>query len=167
MDDSILKDLTLVSWAARVWEKELRGVPLPIQESTLAWCMKQHADWRTFWNNLNNHAILSTPRATNILVHIYNDGIVKLQLETNNPPEISELFERMRAKGFSEMDALHVLSFVLQERTGNATAAGTGFERQQYIERATRYVEKFIAKPELIGGLKLDIAVFGYYRTRT
>src|SRR5438034_8484506 len=43
----------------------------------------------------------------------------------------------MRAKGFSEMDALHVLSFVLQERTGNATAAGTGFERQRSEEHTS------------------------------
>jgi hypothetical protein len=167
MDDSILKDATLASWAARVWEKELRGVPLPMQESTLAWCMRQHADWRSFWNNLNNHAVISAPRATRILVHIYNDGAVKLQLESNNPPEINELFQRMRTKGFYEIDALHALSFVLQELSGSANAAGTGFDRQQYVERATRYVESVIEQPHLMDGLKMDIAVTGYYRTRT
>jgi len=167
MDDSILKDLTLASWAARVWEKELRGVPLPIQESTLAWCMRQHADWRSFWNNLNNYETISTPRATSILVHIYNDGAVKLQVESNHPPEIGQLFQRMRAKGFSEMDAVHALSFVLQEQTWNAKAAGTGFDRQLYVELATQYVENVIAQPDLIGGLKVSIAVAGYYRSRT
>lgn len=167
MDDSILKGVTLASWAARVWEKELRGVPLAIQESTLAWCMRQHTDWRDFWNNLNNHDTISMPRATNILVHIYNDGAVKLQLETSHPPEINELFQRMRAKGFSEMDALHALSLVLQDLTGSANAAGVGFDRQQYVERATQYVEALIAQPSLIGSLKLNIAVTGYYRPRT
>ena len=39
-----------------------------------------------------------------------------------------------------------------------------GFDRQQYVERATRYVESVLAQPSLLGGLKVDIAVTGYYR---
>jgi hypothetical protein len=156
MDEILLKDVTLASWAARVWERELRGVPLPLEESTLAWCMRQHSDWRSFWNNLNNHDTILTPSATTILVHIYNDGAVKLQLESNNPPEISELFRKMRANRFYEMEALHALSHVLQEQTRSANAACTGFDRQQYVERATRYVENVIAQPHLMGGLKVN-----------
>jgi hypothetical protein len=164
MDEMLLKDMTLASWAARVWDKELRGVPLQSQESSLAWCMRQHSDWRTFWNNLNNDETIHSPRATDILVHIYNDSAVKQQLDSNNPAEISELFRKMKAKGFLEMDALHTLSHVLQEQTGNVKAAGTGFDRQQYVERATGYVENVMAQPHLLGGLKVKIAVAGYYR---
>ena len=166
MDDKSLDNLTLSTWAATVWGKELRGVPLQIQEAALAWCMRQHNEYRNFWNSLGTTAA-DTPRASNILIHIYSDGAVKLQLESNNPPEISQLFQSMRGKGFSDMDALHALSFVLQEQTWSAKAAGVGFDRQQYVERATRYVENVMAQPSLLGGLKVNIAVAGYYRPRT
>src|SRR5207248_1985632 len=119
MDDKSLNNLTLSTWAATVWGKELRGVPLQIQEASLAWCMRQHAEYRNFWNSLGTTAA-DTPRAGNILLHIYSDGAVKLQLESNNPPEITQLFQAMRAKGFSDMDALHAIAHVLKEENWNA-----------------------------------------------
>jgi Domain of unknown function (DUF1841) len=154
MDDKTLNNLTLSSWAASVWEKELRGVPLQLQESSLAWCMRQHADWRNFWNNLNNHATVETQRAANILTHIYNDAAVKLQLESNSPPEIKEFFQEMRKKGFSEMDALHAIAYVWQEMSWNSKSAGVTFDQKQYIERTKRYVENVIAHPDLLRGLR-------------
>ena len=155
MDERTLNDLTLSRWAAGVWEKELRGVKLQLQEAALAWCMRQHADWRNFWNHLNNAEMVNTPRGTNILVHIYNDAAVKMQLDSNNPPEIRELYQIMRGKGFCDMDALHAIAFVLQEQNWNAKTAGVEFNQKQYVERAKRYMDNVIEHPELIRGLRV------------
>jgi hypothetical protein len=155
MDEHKLNNLTLSSWAAGVWEKELRGVRLQLQEAALAWCMRQHADWRNFWNNLNNPDTVNTPRGTNILIHIYNDAAVKLQLDSNNPPEILESYQTMRGKGFSDMDALHAIAFVLQEQNWNAKTTGMAFDQKQYVERAKRYVQNVIEHPDLIRGLRV------------
>ena len=155
MDEKKLDNLTLSGWAATVWSKELRGVPMQLQEAALAWCMRQHGDWRNFFNNLNNADTVNTPRATNILVHIYNDAAVKMQLESNNPPEISEFFHKMRGKGFVDMDALHAIAFVLQEQNWNAKTSGAEFDQKQYIERARRYVENVIEHPDLMRGLRM------------
>src|SRR5262245_34199135 len=155
MDEKKLNNLSLSTWAASVWEKELRRVPLQSQEFALAWCMRQHTDWRNFWNNLNNPDTVNTPRATNMLVHIYNDASVKLQLESNNPPEIKQSFHALRGKGFSDMDALHAIAFVLQEQMRNAKNDGVAFDQNQYIERAKRYVENVIEHPDLMRGLRL------------
>ena len=155
MDEQKLNNLTLSSWAASVWEKELRGVPMQLQEAALGWCMRQHGDWRNFWNSLNNVDAVNTPRATNILVHIYNDAAVKMQLDSNNPPEIKESYHTMRGKGFADMDALHAIAFVLQEQSWNAKTAGTEFDLKQYVERAKRYVENVIEHPDLMRGLRL------------
>ena len=38
MNDSAMRDLTLGTWAAGVWEKELRGVPLVFQEGATLHC---------------------------------------------------------------------------------------------------------------------------------
>lgn len=122
MDDKSLQNLTLSKWASAVWEKELRGVPLQPQEASLAWCMRRHSEWRSFWNNLGTDAG-DTPRATSILVHIYNDSAVKLQLDSDSSPEINQLFQAMRAKGFSDVDALHALAFVMQEQSWNTNTA--------------------------------------------
>ena len=155
MDDKTLSNLTLSGWAATVWEKELRGVPLQMQESALAWCMRQHADWRNFWNNLNNHATVETQRATNILVHIYNDAAVKQQIDSNNPPEIVEFYQEMRKKGFSEMDALHAIAYVMQELNWNAKSNGGTFDQKQYVERAKRYCDNVMEHPDLLRGLRM------------
>src|SRR6266481_3538732 len=155
MDEKRLNNLTLSSRAASVWEKELRGVPLQLQELALAWCMRQHPDWRNFWNNLNNYETVNTPRVTNILVHIYNDAAVKLQLDSNNPPEIYQYFQAMRGKGFSDMDAIHAIAFVLQEQSWNAKTSGGDFDQKQYIERTKRYVENVIEHPDLMRGLRV------------
>ena len=154
MDEKTLNNLTLSTWAATVWSKELRGVPLQAQEASLAWCMRLHNEWRNFWNSLGT-ADTDTPRATNILIHIYNDAAVKLQLDSNNPPEINQLFQAMRGKGFPDLDALHALANVMQEQTWNAKSAGGAFDTQQYVERATQYVENVIKHPEIIRGLHL------------
>jgi hypothetical protein len=155
MDEKQLSNLTLSSWAASVWEKELRGVPLQAQESALAWCMRQHADLRNFWNNLNNTSVVETQRAANILVHIYNDSAVKLQLESNNPPEICQSFRVMRERGFLEIDAIHAIAYVLQELNWNAKTAGVEFDQKQYVERTQRYVENVIEHPDLLRGLRV------------
>jgi Domain of unknown function (DUF1841) len=153
MDEKMLNNLTLSSWAATVWSKELRGVPLQPQEASLAWCMRLHNDWRTFWNDLGNYE--QTPRGTNILVHIYNDASVKLQIDSKNPPEIFDLFQMMRGKGFLDIEALHALAYVMQEQTWNAKNAGATFEVGQYVVRAKQYVENVIAHPEMVRSLRL------------
>ena len=155
MDDKSLSNLTLSTWAASVWEKELRGVPLQLQEAALAWSMRLHSDWRNFWNNLGGANAADTPRATNMLVHIYNDAAVKLQLDNNNPPEINQLFQKMKGHGFSDMDALHAIAFVMQEQTWNAKTTGEAFDMKQYVERAKTYVENVIQHPEIVRSLRL------------
>ena len=154
MDEKTLNNLTLSTWAATVWSKELRGVPLQVQEASLAWCMRQHNEWRNFWNSLGT-SDAETQRAANILVHIYNDAAVRLQLDSNNPPEINQLFQAMRGKGFPDLDALHALAFVMQEQSWNAKSAGAVFDTKQYVERAKQYVENAIAHPEIIRSLRL------------
>jgi len=153
MNEKSLQNLTLATWAASVWEREVRGVPLQGQEAALAHCMKQHPEWRNFWNSLGTN-IEETPRATNILVHIYNDAAVKLQLDRNDPPEIQSLYQSMRGKGFSDKDALHALAFVMQELTWNAKTTGEAFDTKQYIERAKRYVETALQHPEIVCSFK-------------
>src|SRR5436190_11205819 len=147
MDEKILNNLTLSSWAAAVWSKELRGVPLQPQEASLAWCMRLHNDWRAFWNSLGNSGA-PNQRGNNILVHIYNDASVKLQLDSKNPPEIFDLYQTLRGKGFLDIDALHALAYVMQEQTWNAKNEGASFDTVQYVQRAKQYVENVIAHPE-------------------
>jgi hypothetical protein len=154
MDEKSLNSLTLSGWAASVWEKELRGVRLQMQEAALAWCMKQHNEWRNFWNGLNNYGATDTPRASNMLVHIYNDATVRMQLDSNSPPEINQLFQVMRAKGFTDMDALHAIAFVFQEQNWNAKTTGEAFDSKQYVERARQYVDTVIQHPEMVRGLR-------------
>jgi hypothetical protein len=149
MNDTAIRDLTLATWARTVREKELRGVKLQFHEAALAYCMNQHSEWRQHWNQLDT-ATADNTKLVNMLVHIYNDAAVKLQLDRNDPPEIHALYQSMRGKGVTDMDALHVIAFVLQEQTWNAKTNGEPFNMDQYVDRVRTSVQNALAQPEFI-----------------
>ncbi len=148
MNGNAIRELTLSSWAADVWEKQRRlGVSLKIDEAALAYCMRQHTEWWETWNRLGSMAKQDT-QALNILVHVYNDASVKLQLDRNDPPEINSLYQLLRNRGMAEMDALHAIAPVLQERTRNARNRGESFDVNNYIERAKSVVQMLLDNPK-------------------
>jgi hypothetical protein len=154
MNDAAIRDLTLGSWAAGVWEKELRGVPLVFQEASMAYCMRQHSELREYWNRLGSIGS-EDAKAVNILVHIYNDASVKLQIDQNNPPEIHMLYQLLRGRGITEMDALHAIASVLQEENWHSKNTGNPFDIQKYVEHAKSNVQAILDKPRYIRSSKL------------
>jgi hypothetical protein len=154
INDSAMRDLTLGTWAAGVWEKELRGVPLVFQEASLAYCMRQHSECRDFWGRLGSIGS-EDATAINILVHIYNDAAVKLQIDQNNPPEINTLYQLLRGRGIAEMDALHAIALVLQEQTWDSKNTGKPFDIKKYVERAKSSVQVILDNPRFIRSSKL------------
>jgi Domain of unknown function (DUF1841) len=154
LDEKSLRSLTLSSWAAKVWEKELRGQPLVNQEAALAWCMRLHGEWRNFWDRLNHPRSGDPLRSTSVLVHIYNDAAVKFQLDTKNPPEIVNLFQTMQDSGFKEIDAMHAIAFAMQEQTWHARDTNSDFNMKQYIERAKAHVENVLQDPRGVHSLR-------------
>ena len=149
MNDATLQDMTLATWAASVWQREVRGVPLKLHEAALGKCMRQHPEWRAYWDSLVTRNIEDSPKLASILVHIYNDAAVQLQLDTKNPPEIYALYEGMRGRGFLEEDALHQLAFVLQDVTWHAKTNGHSLDMQQYIKKAKEFVQSVLCQPKL------------------
>ena len=149
MNDGAIRDLTLGAWAAGVWEKELRGVPLVFQEASLAYCMRQHSEWREHWNRLGSIGSEDT-KIINILVHIYNDAAVKLQIDRNDPPEIPALYQLLRGRGITDMDALHSIAFVLQEQTWHSKNTGAPLDIKMYVERAKSSVQAILENPKFI-----------------
>ena len=149
MNDSAIRDMTLGTWAASVWEKELRGVQLALQEASFAYCMRQHAEWRDHWNRLDTINQDDT-KVVNILIHIYNDAAVKLQIERKDPPEIGELYQALRGRGIIDMDALHTIAFVLQEQTWQAKNTGASFDMKDYVQRVKSNVQAILENPKLV-----------------
>jgi len=90
-----------------------------------------------------------------MLVHVYNDAAVKLQLDRNDPPEIQSLYQVLRSRGVTDMDALHAIAFVLQEQTWNAKSSGGGFDTKAYIDRVKTCVHTLIENPKFIRNSKL------------
>jgi hypothetical protein len=154
MNDSAIRDLTLSGWAAGVWEKELRGVPLQFQEASLAYCMRQHTEWREHWNQLGSAGSEDTKLVT-ILVHIYNDAAVKLQLDRKDPPEIYSFYELLRGRGITDMDALHAIAFVFQEQTWHSKNTGAPFDTKTYVERVKSSVQTLLENPKFIRSSKM------------
>jgi hypothetical protein len=119
MNESAIRSLTLGAWAASVWEKEVRGVPLVFHEASLAYTMRQHSEWREHWSRLDSIGS-DDVKIINILVHIHNDAAVKLQIDRKDPPEICELYQLLRRRGIMDMDALHTrLHTCFRNKPGN------------------------------------------------
>lgn len=154
MNDNTIRDLTLGAWAAGVWDKDLRGVPLLSHEASLVYCMKQHSEWRDHWNRLDSISG-EDAKTINILVHIYNDTAVKLQIDQRDPAEIGELYQLLRARGIADMDALHTIAFVLQEQTWQSKNSGVAFDMRAYVERAKSSVQAILENPKLIRSSKV------------
>jgi hypothetical protein len=155
MDENSIANLTLASWAAKVWDKEIRGVPLQTHEAAVAYCLRQHSEWRQHWNRLDTYG-KDNAKIVSILIHIYNDSAVKLQLDRKDPPEVDSCYQSMRGKGITDMDALHAIANVLQEQTWNADRTGGTFDMQAYAEKLKSAVDTFIEhrKPILGYGLR-------------
>ncbi len=120
---------------------------MKFHEGALGTCMRLHPEWRQYWDNLVTKEHEDTPKLGSILVHIYNDAAVQVQLDTKNPPEIHELYQRMRAHGFSEADALHQLAFVLQDVTWQAKTNSQDLDMKHYVEKARQYVRTVLSQP--------------------
>ena len=156
MDENSIADLTLATWAATVWQKELRGVPLQAHEAAVAYCMRQHNEWRQYWDQLGTHAA-NNVKTVNMLIHIYNDSAVKLQLDRNDPPEVQSSYQKMRGKGIRDMDALHTIANVLQDQTWSAERTGGGFDMNTYVEKVKSSAEFYIDQ-------QLPILGYGFRR---
>jgi hypothetical protein len=55
----------------------------------------------------------------------------------------------MRARGFTQEDALHQLAFVLEDVTWQAKTKGQNVDMQQYIEKAKAYTQSVLCQPKL------------------
>ena len=153
MNETVIRDLTLGTWAAGVWEKEVRGVPLVFQEASLAYCMRQHSEWREHWNRLDSIGS-EDAKVMSLLLHIYNDAAVKLQVDRNDPPEIPTMYQLLRGRGITDMDAIHTIAFVLQEQTWHSKNTGTPFDIKTYVERAKSSVQAILENPKFIRSTK-------------
>jgi hypothetical protein len=143
MDDD-LEGLTLANWAAGIWYKHCRGVPLNGHEAAIVYCMEHHQEWRARWDALGES---KDPELSRDVLHVHYDALVKMQVDGNDPPEIRECFEKLREREFTEFDALHTIVPALSETLWAAKTKNQPFDNASYTQLAQQYVRVAILRP--------------------
>ena len=146
MQDSQLRNLSLLSWTMQIWNDHRRGLPQAGHAGPIAYCLQYHQEWWKDWE-LAEH--LGDPSIASRLIHIHNDAAIKTQLERGSPPEIKALYDSLREKGFREFECIHTLALALVEENEHVRVTSDIFVIDRYIERANRYVKEALARPNL------------------
>jgi hypothetical protein len=139
--------LTLASWAAGVWYRHRRGVQLGGHEAAIVYCMEYHREWRAQWDSLGTS---NDPDLSRDVLHVHYDAMVKMQIDSNDPPEIREGYQKLRDREFTEFEALHTFIPALSETLWIAQTKKTLFDRAHYIKLAQDYVNVALHRPTFV-----------------
>ena len=140
MRESVLSNLSLLSWTRQIWNEHRRGVRHAGHPAAIAYCMEHHREWWNDWNS--SREADEDPSITARLAHIHHDAAIKAQLDRGDPPEIKTLFESLRAKCHSEFESIHELAVALVEENEYVRLNDGAFNRDRYVERARRRVSE-------------------------
>ncbi|HEY2382482.1 MAG TPA: DUF1841 family protein [Terriglobia bacterium] len=139
-----LEGLTLANWVGGIWFKYRRGVPLTGYEGALAHCMEFHKEWRSRWDSLGHS---NDPELSRDVLHVHYDAMVKVQIDSDSPPEIRQFYNKLREKAFTEFEALHTLIPPLTEALWMAKTKNEPFDNARYIQLAKQYVDVALMRP--------------------
>ena len=151
--ESNLQGMTLGSWTLEVWRDHRRGQPLTGHSAAMARSLQHHKEWWTDWTGLEmkmvpEHDLL------NRLIHVQNDAVIMLQLDSGQPGEVKTLFEALTEKGFNEFESIHTLALAYMEEMAHAREHSETFDLVRYIERAGRFTKEALSRPNLARAAK-------------
>ena len=145
--DENQEGLTLASWAAGLWYKHRRGVPLAGHEAAIVYCMEYHSEWRSRWDALGSS---SDPQLSHDVLHVHHDAMIKMQIDAKEPAEVGECYQKLRDKGFTEFEALHTFVPALSETLWVAKTKNQPFDNQQYIQLVQDYTKVALQRPTFV-----------------
>ncbi len=149
MEESKLQDLTLASWAAKIWRDHRRGMPLVGQSGAIAEAMDHHKEWWSDWDALEEPSAAAEDSLKAHLLHVHLDAAIKLQIDNGDPRDIGSFYTSLIEKGFTEFEAIHTLALGLTEESTYIKENNVTFDAARYVERVRRYVAEALNRPNL------------------
>ena len=140
MRESVLGNLSLLSWTLQIWTDHRRGVHQNGHPAAIAYCMEHHREWWGGWDRARESG--EDASIVKRLAHIHHDAAIKAQLDRCDPPEIKPLFDSLMEKGNNEFESIHTLALALVEENEYASQHDVAFDRARFIERARRFVQE-------------------------
>jgi hypothetical protein len=140
MRESVLSNLSLLSWTLQIWKDHRRGVRHAGHMAAIAYCLEHHREWWKDWDTAREFD--ENPAMTTRLAHIHHDAAIKAQLDRGDLPEIKTLYDTLREKCYSEFDAIHTLASAFAEENEHVHKRGGAFDRERFIERARQAVRE-------------------------
>jgi len=155
MEESNLRNASLLSWTLQVYKDFKRGVQQSAHEAAIGRAMQHHKEWWGDWEAFDRGSGVEDGSTTNRLIHIHHDASIRLQLENKQPREVGELYQSLLDKGFTEFESIHTLAVGLSEEFSYAREHSEDFQSERFVGRATGYVKEALSRPNLTRTSKL------------
>ena len=138
-------------WAAKVWQSHLQGLLLEGEAVEVAYCMEHHREWWPVWESLatcqdSGITIEGPDGEVNPLLHVHLDATVKRQIDGENPREVKVIYNLLRAKGFDEFAAIHVIDLALTDEIWRVAKEKKDFNESRYIVKTRHYATQAILR---------------------
>lgn len=120
----------------KVSEKLQSGEPLFGMEGMIAEVMREHPEFKPFWDRGEEMAFPQEVDGTvvNPLVHTGLHVVAEKQLKDDDPEEVRLVLAHLQSQGKSRHEALHLIALAWGEHYFRSVRRGNPMEELSYIE---------------------------------
>ena len=123
-----------------IWNRVKSGEPLEGEEKVLGELMQAHTEYHAVWDKADKLVNKKYDPETDVnpFAHIAIDAAVVNQIEQRNPPEVRQVYNRLRAKGLSHLEAIHKIDLVFVEELWHVLKHRKPFDTARYVKKVKR-----------------------------
>lgn len=117
-----------------IWKRYNAGEPLEGEEKIIAELMYQHEEYYDAWSSTDFDYEYSPEKdAVNPFLHLAVDTIVMNQITNNDPPQTRFTYNKLTAQGYSHLEAIHKIAYVVIKEIWNIIHENRPFDEKKYV----------------------------------
>ncbi|NLT49564.1 MAG: DUF1841 family protein [Ignavibacteria bacterium] len=119
-----------------IWQRYKAGEELEGEEKTTAELMAQHTDWYDFWESTDfDKEFDPETNEFNPFLHLVFDTIITNQINENSPKQARFTYNKLTARGYSHLDAIHRMAGIFLEEFFPVMKYGKVFNEEAYASK--------------------------------
>ncbi|MFA4923939.1 MAG: DUF1841 family protein [Ignavibacteriaceae bacterium] len=118
-----------------IWRRVKDGKELEGEEKIIGDLMKQHVEFHAEWESTDFEYEYDHETEVNPFMHIMIDTIVMNQVTKNDPPQTRFTYNKLTAKGYSHLEAIHKIDSVVVEEIWGIMKNGRTFDEKKYAAK--------------------------------
>ncbi|MFA3783391.1 DUF1841 family protein [Melioribacteraceae bacterium 4301-Me] len=119
-----------------IWQRYNAGEPLEEEEKIIAELMAEHEEFYDDWNSTDFDYEYSPEKdEVNPFLHLMIDTVVMNQILANDPPQTRFTYNKLTARGYSHLEAIHEIAAVVVEEIWNILHEKRPFDEKKYVSK--------------------------------